>query len=93
MVVMTARFRSSSATGSRIAAGDQIVYDKATRQAWLVHELDPDLNPDTAIAVARRMLQSSNDYVSDHYRIGGRDYYRNRRGTCEDAPCCGCCTI
>jgi len=27
------------------------------------------------------------------FRIGGREYYRNARGTCEDAPCCGCCTI
>ena len=25
--------------------------------------------------------------------IGGREYYRNARGLCEDAPCCGCCTI
>jgi len=24
---------------------------------------------------------------------GPRDYYRNARGRCEDAPCCGCCTI
>lgn len=31
--------------------------------------------------------------VSDHYNVGGRDYYRNKAGTCEDAPCCGCCTI
>ena len=23
----------------------------------------------------------------------GRSYYRNRGGRCEDAPCCGCCTI
>lgn len=27
------------------------------------------------------------------FNIGGRDYYRNSRGRCEDAPCCGCCTI
>ncbi len=25
--------------------------------------------------------------------IGGNAYYRNARGKCEDAPCCGCCTI
>lgn len=25
--------------------------------------------------------------------IGGREYTRNARGRCEDAPCCGCCTI
>ncbi len=28
-----------------------------------------------------------------HVRLGGRDYFRNARGRCEDAPCCGCCTI
>ena len=22
---------------------------------------------------------------------GGKEYYRNYRGRCEDAPCCGCC--
>lgn len=26
-------------------------------------------------------------------RMGGRSYTRNRKGRCEDAPCCGCCTI
>ena len=33
---------------------------------------------------------------SDHSQlivIGGRDYIRNARGRCIDAPCCGCCTI
>jgi len=25
--------------------------------------------------------------------IGGREYIQNSRGRCEDAPCCGCCTI
>lgn len=25
--------------------------------------------------------------------IGGREYSQNRNGRCEDAPCCGCCTI
>ena len=26
-------------------------------------------------------------------RIGTQTFYRNSRGKCEDAPCCGCCTI
>ncbi len=30
---------------------------------------------------------------SDLFITGGREYIRNARGTCEDAPCCGCCTI
>jgi hypothetical protein len=25
--------------------------------------------------------------------IGRHRYTRNARGTCEDAPCCGCCTF
>ena len=25
--------------------------------------------------------------------IGGNEYTQNARGRCEDAPCCGCCTI
>lgn len=26
-------------------------------------------------------------------RTSGGEFYRNARGRCEDAPCCGCCTI
>lgn len=25
--------------------------------------------------------------------IGGAEFTRNARGRCEDAPCCGCCSI
>jgi len=25
--------------------------------------------------------------------IGDQSFTRNRRGRCEDAPCCGCCNI
>jgi hypothetical protein len=28
--------------------------------------------------------------IAEH---GARTYYRNARGRCIDAPCCGCCTI
>ena len=31
--------------------------------------------------------------VSDVITMGGKEYYRNKGGRCEDAPCCGCCTI
>ena len=31
--------------------------------------------------------------VSDVIGIGGKEFYRNKGGRCEDAPCCGCCTI
>lgn len=29
----------------------------------------------------------------DVYEFGDNEYIRNARGRCEDAPCCGCCTI
>lgn len=36
----------------------------------------------------------ANNYVSHVIEFGdGREYYRNKNGRCEDAPCCGCCTI
>jgi hypothetical protein len=31
--------------------------------------------------------------VSDVVTTSGGTFYRNKRGLCEDAPCCGCCTI
>lgn len=35
--------------------------------------------------------------VSDVFVFSGEDgsraFYRNKAGRCEDAPCCGCCTI
>ena len=41
--------------------------------------------------------QQHNDLVSDTIVFfgdsGAREFYRNRNGRCEDAPCCGCCTI
>jgi hypothetical protein len=30
---------------------------------------------------------------SDLYVINGKEFIRNARGLCEDAPCCGCCTF
>lgn len=30
--------------------------------------------------------------VSTSFRTSGGTFYRNSRGRCEDAPCCGCCT-
>lgn len=31
--------------------------------------------------------------VSDSFTFGDKTFYRNKKGRCEDAPCCGCCTI
>jgi hypothetical protein len=33
------------------------------------------------------------DTVTLYGDNGPTEFYRNARGRCEDAPCCGCCTI
>ena len=102
---MNARYPGRCArTGAAIKPGDPIQYDTATRRAWLATEtmtpatahaleIDPDLDPETAESVGRYMARATRDYQSDIYRASGREYYRNKRGRCEDAPCCGCCNF
>jgi hypothetical protein len=46
---------------------------------------------------ARKTVLVEQQRVSDTVvffgNSGAREFYRNRNGRCEDAPCCGCCTI
>ena len=48
-------------------------------------------DPDPAAAAGRYLRASMARGVSHLWTSGGREYYRNRAGRCEDAPCCGCC--
>ena len=60
----------------------------------LAESIDPELaqsDPEAAAAAGRYLRQSLQRGVSHVWQSGGREYYRNRRGRCEDAPCCGCC--
>jgi hypothetical protein len=49
--------------------------------------------------VSRRpiLVSRAQETVSDVFVFSGEDgsraFYRNKNGRCEDAPCCGCCTI
>lgn len=104
---MTARYAGHCAnTGRPIAPGDRIIYDTKTRRAYLdepddqetLHpgaalalDIDPTLDPDTAASVGLYMTQAARRYRSHIWRAGGREYYRNKAGLCEDAPACGCC--
>jgi hypothetical protein len=36
---------------------------------------------------------TGSDVIEVYFPSTGNRIYRNRRGTCEDAPCCGCCTF
>ena len=107
MRTMTARYPGTcSRTGARINPGDLIVWEGKGR-AYLsdllpavdpdeayARSIDPELadaDPEGAAAAGRYLRQSMRRGVSDLWSSGGREFYRNRRGRCEDAPCCGCC--
>jgi hypothetical protein len=60
----------------------------------VLRALDPELwesDPDGARAAGRYLRRAMTRSVSSTWVMGGREHYRNRRGLCEDAPCCGCC--
>jgi hypothetical protein len=82
---MQARYAGRDAiTGASIRPGDQIQYDTNTRRAWLAEPGDPG---DDQQAASRY----NPAWVSHVWNSGGKEYYRNKAGRCEDAPCCGCC--
>jgi hypothetical protein len=81
---MLARYAGVCAdTGVRFRIGDEITYCTITRKAYLMEHDDSE----------RVSIPSDKRYISDVYRFdNGKEIYRNKRGLCIDAPCCGCCT-
>lgn len=61
----------------------------------LSRSIDPELadaDPEAASHAGRYLRASLARGVSHVWRSPyGKEYYRNRKGLCEDAPCCGCC--
>lgn len=85
---MHARYAGfDSRTGASIRPGDQIQYDTSTRRAWLAEPGDMADMGDEQQAASRY----NPTWVSHVWNSGGKEYYRNKAGRCEDAPCCGCC--
>lgn len=95
-----------SRTGARINPGDLIVWQGKGKAylSDLIPPVDPDVSyartldpeladsdPDAAAAAGRYLRRSMSRGVSHIWNSGGREYYRNKKGRCEDAPCCGCC--
>ena len=75
---MIARFPGKCArTGRAIRPGDVITFTSARKAVLVQQQHNDNVTP----------------YVSDTVQFGDRTFYRNRNGRCEDAPCCGCCTI
>lgn len=77
--VMLAKFTGKCVeTGARINPGDTIKYVKGYGSTLVSRGTTPP---------------ADGRYISDVFRTSGGEFYRNKNGRCEDAPCCGCCTI
>ena len=85
-------------SGQAIRPGDVISFT-AARRPVLVHRAhleNPTPDGETPYAHVSTRTHAHGG-VSDVFVFSGEDgsraFYRNRAGRCEDAPCCGCCTI
>jgi len=74
---MIARYPGTCARTGRVIRPGDVITFTAARKPVLVQQQD-DRVSDTIV------------FFGDS---GAREFYRNRAGRCEDAPCCGCCTI
>jgi hypothetical protein len=100
MKTLTAKFPGfCKKTGARILPGDLIEWHGRGRAVLIerasaytsADSLDPELDPEAARAAGAYLRQAMARGVSNIWTAGGREYYRNKLGLCEDAPCCGCC--
>lgn len=89
MTTMTARYPGvCQATGQAFEAGATIEYNKAARSTKLIKHAPAGATPPVTPRPGRFAR-----YGSNYTRFsGGAEAYTNKRGRCEDAPCCGCCS-
>ncbi len=96
---MTARYAGTCRDcGGGFPAGTLIDYTKRAPKGQKTAHADCE-NPGAAVTVE---VEGADFYgtpqeaargVSYEVRTSGGTFYRNYNGRCEDAPCCGCCTI
>lgn len=63
-----------------------------TAKGWDVPD-DKETEIRAMMASSPAPSRRSAGYVSYEIETSGGVFYRNYNGRCEDAPCCGCCTI
>ena len=81
---MIARYPGTCArTGRAIRPGDVITFTSARRPVLVQQQ--HNAGSDNVTPYSDRIV-----FFGDS---GDRTFYRNRNGRCDDAPCCGCCTI
>lgn len=87
---MLAKYPGTCAvSGAPIRPGDEITYDTVARKAFFVEPGDSQVSSEYLASRTR----TPKKYISDVFRIGTKEFYQNKKGRCEDAPCCGCCTF
>ena len=72
-----------SACGENFPAGTDINYNRRAPRGLKARHVDCS-NPTQGADPTGQITV---------FRTSGGEFYRNSRGTCEDAPCCGCCTF
>ena len=83
-MVITARFSSVCPDcGSRIAAGSKVEWRKGDKARHV--------NCSNTSTPALESRGSESGIVYTRFSSVA-EVYRNRKGRCEDAPCCGCCS-
>jgi hypothetical protein len=84
-------------TGNTYPVKDQL---KALGGRWNAGAKGWDV-PDDKVEAAQSLVDGAGPstytprsrYRSNYARFsGGGEWYQNKRGRCEDAPCCGCCS-
>lgn len=92
-MAFTARFPGRCArTGNPINRGDMIESVGKGRYALLAPPMNRSIDAYDDEDAGRYMTRAG--LVSDVWVLSsGKELYRNKRGRCEDAPCCGCCNV
>lgn len=95
MKIMQSKFPGKcSACGSTIRKGETIAFfgrGNARHESCANGEGVENVDPETAAMLASDRA-SYRRGVSVTRFSSGAVMYQNRRGRCEDAPCCGCCS-
>ena len=102
-MTITAKFPSKCANcGAKITPGTSIEWTRGSKTVTHTNcpgdGYRPTMDADNAIAQAEdfeHVTTTRRQYVygSNYARFSsGAEVYTNRRGRCEDAPCCGCCS-
>jgi hypothetical protein len=65
----------------------------ASQKGWEVPAEKEQEAKELVFNGAIRKSRFNENYVSNIFQVGRTELYRNKKGRCEDAPCCGCCNF